>query len=72
MHSVRSYVLVVCFRGKHVVDAGAMLHPLEINHVSRKVVARVATDVVIAIGLEVRPRTPALTCLLRALRLNRE
>src|ERR1700733_2564239 len=58
-------------RREHLVDAGAVLRPLQINHMGREVIRSVSRNVVVIVSLEIRPRSPALAGVLRSLRLYR-
>src|SRR5437879_9959431 len=77
MHSIRGdqhvalCVLYIRRGWKHVMNASAMLHPLEINHVRGEVRRRVALDGVVFVGDEIRPRRPTETSVLHSLRLDR-
>src|SRR6185437_10603540 len=57
--------------GEHLVHPRAVTDPLQIDHVGGPVERGVARNLVVTVGLEVRPRSPALTGVLCRLRLDR-
>src|SRR5580692_4694334 len=66
-----AFVILDVDRGReHLVDAGAVLRPLKVDHMSREVIRSVSGYVVVIVGLEIRPRSRALEGVLRSLRLN--
>lgn len=67
---VAGWILDVGRRWEHVVNAGAMLYPFEIDHVGGEVGRSVALDVVVFVGNEVGPGGPPETGLMDVLGLN--
>lgn len=56
---------------EHVVHAGVVLHPVEINHPCAVVERCVAEDVVVGVGDEIGPGRPAKACVVKRFRLYR-